>query len=313
MAKIMVTGATGLLGRAVVSQLSKTGEHRLIATGFSRAADDIYKLDLTCEVDVEGFISSNRPDVIIHCAAERRPDISANDPQATKALNVDATSVLAGAAKQHNAWLLYISTDYVFDGTSPTYSETERPNPLNFYGESKWYGEQVLLEACEDFAVLRVPILYGRVENVEESAILVLLRQLLNSQAQNIDHWAIRSPTSTKDIAIAIEQMLALHLEHSPLTGIYHFSGKQTMTKYQMLLNLADILQLSATHLSPVTEPSQSVKRPRDCTLSCRRLSRLGIASIIEFREGITDSLLHSQQALSLLGLSAEQITDLET
>ncbi|MCU8091656.1 SDR family oxidoreductase [Shewanella sp. SM20] len=303
MAKIMVTGATGLLGRAVVKQLELTG-HEVIATGFSRASERVHKLDLTAPLDVEAFIAREQPQVIVHCAAERRPDVSEQNPQAALALNLTASQALAMAAKANNAWLIYISTDYVFDGTQPKYAEDAATHPVNFYGESKLKGEEIVLDTSADFAVLRLPILYGQVEKLSESAVLVLVNQLIERRAQGVDHWAIRSPTSTADIAQAIDKMIAQHIEHSTVQGIYHFSAVETMTKYQMLLTLGDILQLSTAHLTPESTPTDNAKRPRDCTLSCARLAAQGICSEINFATGVRQALTLSSGALATLGLT---------
>ncbi len=303
MAKIMVTGATGLLGRAVVKQLELTG-HEVIATGFSRASERVHKLDLTAPLDVEAFIAREQPQVIVHCAAERRPDVSEQNPQAAFALNLTASQALAMAAKANNAWLIYISTDYVFDGTQPKYAEDAATHPVNFYGESKLKGEEIVLDTSADFAVLRLPILYGQVEKLSESAVLVLVNQLIERRAQGVDHWAIRSPTSTADIAQAIDKMIAQHIVASIVQGIYHFSAAETMTKYQMLLTLGEILQLSTAHLTPESTPTDNAKRPRDCSLSCARLAALGICSEINFATGVRQALTQSSGALATFGLT---------
>lgn len=303
MAKIMVTGATGLLGRAVVKQLELTG-HEVVATGFSRANDSVHMLDLTLPNAVADFISHHSPQVIVHCAAERRPDVSEQNPQAALALNLSASQALAQAAKANHAWLIYISTDYVFDGTQPKYAEDAATHPVNFYGESKRRGEEIVLNTSPDFAVLRLPILYGQVEKLSESAVLVLIQQLMDKRPQGIDNWAVRSPTSTADIANAIDKLIAQHIEHSIVQGIYHFSAAETMTKYQMLLTLGEILQLSTAHLTPESTPTDSAKRPRDCTLSCARLAALGICSDIDFATGARQALTQSSGALAALGLT---------
>lgn len=304
MAKIMITGATGLLGRAVKAQIEASQAHHVIATGFSRANAGIEKLDLTVAEQVDVFIAHHQPDVIVHCAAERRPDVSEQDPSAALALNLGATKALAESAKKYGCWVIYISTDYVFDGTAPNYSESDKPNPVNFYGESKWRGEQILQEVSNEFAVLRLPILYGQVEQVSESAILVLLKQLIDKQTQEVDHWAVRSPTSTQDIAGAIEKMLELKLNDIELSGIYHFSGQEVMSKYQMLLVLGEMLGYSTQHLSPISSPKDSAKRPKDCTLNCDRLSLLGIYSQLSFKSGVSKALTASKPALSALGMT---------
>ncbi|MCP3128722.1 SDR family oxidoreductase [Shewanella sp. KJ2020] len=303
MAKIMVTGATGLLGRAVIKQLELTG-HEVVATGFSRASDSVHRLDLTLPNAVADFVSHHSPQVIVHCAAERRPDVSEQNPQAALALNLSASQALAQAAKANHAWLIYISTDYVFDGTQPKYAEDAATHPVNFYGESKRRGEEIVLNTSPDFAVLRLPILYGQVEKLSESAVLVLIQLLMDKRPQGIDNWAVRSPTSTADIANAIDKLIAQHIERSIVQGIYHFSAAETMTKYQMLLTLGEILQLSTAHLTPESTPTDSAKRPRDCTLSCARLAALGIRSDIHFATGVRQALTQSSGALAALGLT---------
>lgn len=318
MAKIMVTGATGLLGRAVVKQLELTG-HEVVTTGFSRANDSVHRLDLTHPNAVADFVSLHCPQVIVHCAAERRPDVSEQNPQAALALNLSASQALAQAAKANHAWLIYISTDYVFDGTQPKYAEDAATHPVNFYGESKLKGEEIVLSIDPDFAVLRLPILYGQVEKLSESAVLVLIQQLMDKRPQGIDDWAVRSPTSTADIANAIDKLIALHLQslhlqqshlqqshlqETTVQGIYHFSAAETMTKYRMLLTLGEILQLSTAHLTPESTPMDSAKRPRDCTLSCGRLAALGIRSDIDFATGARQALMQSSGALAALGLT---------
>ncbi|MCL1139903.1 dTDP-4-dehydrorhamnose reductase family protein [Shewanella pneumatophori] len=320
MARIMITGASGLLGRAVVKHLAQHTEHQIIACGYSRAVAGGYQLDLTQADMVAEFVEQHKPDVIVHCAAERRPDISEQDPQAALALNAGATRSLALAASEHRAWLLYISTDYVFDGKAPQYTEVAQTNPVNFYGESKLQGEQIVLGIDSSFAVLRLPILYGDVEFLEESAVTVLLKHLspattvetnsLKRRAEHIDNWAIRSPTSTDDIASAITKMLGLHLmSQKALTGRYHFSAGQTMTKYQMLLQMAEILNVSHSHLIAVTSATDSAKRPKDCTLSCERLASLGIKSEVPFSLGMLNVLQHMPPAL-LDGLSRQALQE---
>lgn len=306
MANIMVTGATGLLGRAVVKQLTAAG-HKVIATGFSRAEANIYKLDLTQAITVEAFIAHERPEIIVHCAAERRPDVSEHSPEQALTLNLSASQTLAKAAKQHGAWLLYISTDYVFDGTTPPYAEDAAPNPVNFYGESKLQGETCVLNTDSRFAVLRLPILYGEVTQLSESAVLVLINQLLDSRPQRVDAWAIRSPTSTADIAGAIAKLIKRQLHAADVSGIYHFSAPQTMTKYQMLLGLGELLAIDTAHLTPEMTPMDSAKRPQNCTLSCGRLAALGIYSELEFSAGLNQALAQSSAALAAVGLKLKE------
>ncbi|KIO36797.1 dTDP-4-dehydrorhamnose reductase family protein [Shewanella sp. cp20] len=303
MLKIMITGATGLLGRALVDRFADEAV-TVLACGYSRADAGMHRLDLTDARAVSQFIQTHRPDVILHCAAERRPDVSERDPSAAKALNLAATRQLAKAAEANGAWVCYISTDYVFDGTSPDYGEEAQTNPLNFYGETKRQGELALLDVSGDFAVLRLPILYGPVESIEESAVLVMLKQLATQAPSSQDDWAVRSPTSTLDIASALVKLVARQQRLGDVAGIYHFSGSERMTKYQMLNKMAESLGLSCRHVSPLSSPNDSAQRPEDCSLSMARLNSLAIKSEIDFEQGVKYSLSRSGDALAKIGLA---------
>ncbi len=140
MTKVLVTGASGLLGRAVVAAFKQQTQLQVVAAAFSRANAGDYRLDLTDSKAVDACLAEVQPDMIIHCAAERRPDVSEQNPEAALNLNVQASADLAHAAQRHNVWLLYVSTDYVFDGQRGNYAESDLPNPVNFYGQSKWQG-----------------------------------------------------------------------------------------------------------------------------------------------------------------------------
>lgn len=115
MSKVLVTGITGLLGRALRTELP-TGDIEVVGTGLTRAQGDVRRLDLLDTASVEELFAAEKPDVVIHAAAERRPDVSQADPDGTRQLNIDATGTVADAAKKVGTWVLYLSTDYVFDG-----------------------------------------------------------------------------------------------------------------------------------------------------------------------------------------------------
>ncbi|KAJ3278878.1 Methionine adenosyltransferase 2 subunit beta, partial [Blyttiomyces sp. JEL0837] len=168
--KVLVTGASGLLGRAVFNAFDKDGKYDVIGLAFSRATDRLEKLDLTDFPAVETYLSTHLPTVIIHCAAERRPDKAESDKAGVLKLNVDTVRHLASISKKFNAWFLYISSDYVFDGRNPPYNVNDKPNPINFYGETKLAGEVGCLEGNQEAVVVRIPVLYGDAKTVDESA-----------------------------------------------------------------------------------------------------------------------------------------------
>ncbi|KAM7373795.1 hypothetical protein PAMP_006498 [Pampus punctatissimus] len=248
--RVLVTGATGLLGRAVCREFENNGWF-IIGTGYRRARPRLIRCDLTDEDTIKALLHEYNPDVIVHCAAERRPDVVERHTEAAVNLNVHATATLAKEAG---------STDYVFDGRNPPYGEDDSPNPLNLYGRSKLEGERETLRHCPGAVVLRVPVLYGEVESVSESAVTSL--------------W--------------------LKVQEDPsIRGIFHFSGKEQMTKYEMAVAIAQAFNLPSNHLIPLTEqPAASALRPINSQLNCSRLELLNLSVLPRsFTSAITDCL----------------------
>ncbi|KAF3182558.1 hypothetical protein TWF225_006465 [Orbilia oligospora] len=283
--KVLVTGATGLLGRQVVRAFDEAG-WEVIGTGFSRANPPrILKLDITDQEDVEKVLDDVKPAIIIHCAAEKSPDRCASDPDGTKALNVAASQLLAEQTAARNIVLVYISTDYVFDGTpgGAPYEADAETSPPNFYGETKRDGEIAVIKASDRAVVLRVPLLFGSGDN-SESAVNILIDTIWNKSGKekvDMDHWAIRYPTNTEDVARVLKDIAEKYTSEDPtkLPRILQFSSEDRCTKYEICERLAQALGLPMPHIvaNSTVDPNPSVKRPYDCHLSTKALKDLGI------------------------------------
>ncbi|XP_032707880.1 methionine adenosyltransferase 2 subunit beta [Lontra canadensis] len=234
-----------------------------------------------------------QPHVIVHCAAERRPDVVENQPDAASQLNVNASGNLAKEAALIGAFLIYISSDYVFDGTNPPYREEDVPSPLNLYGKTKLEGEKAVLENNLGAAVLRIPVLYGEVEKLEESAVTVMFDKVqFSNKSANMDHWQQRFPTHVKDVATVCRQLAEKRMLDPSIKGTFHWSGNEQMTKYEMACAIADAFNLPSSHLRPITDsPVLGAQRPRNAQLDCTKLETLGIGQRTPFRIGIKESL----------------------
>ncbi|RMJ19803.1 hypothetical protein CDV36_000529 [Fusarium kuroshium] len=294
---VLVTGATGLLGREVSASFGLRGWN-VKGTGYSRA-DGIstLKVDLSNESEVASLLDETKPQVIVHCAAQRFPDKVDKDPEAARALNVAASKSLAQLAADRGIFVIYISTDYVFPGVpgDAPYEADAEPRPTNLYGQTKLDGERAVLETFSKAGkeglgvVLRVPVLYGNAETPAESAVNVLMDALWKAQTQgievNMDHWAIRYPTNTEDIGRVCHDISVKYLDTAPgdRTGLPHilqFSSEDRMTKYEIVQLFGEIMGLSTEGIKPNTEgndPNASVQRPYDCHLSTKALRDLGI------------------------------------
>lgn len=267
--KVWVTGATGLCGRAVVEVLKEKFE--VLPTAFSRAKGETLKVDLTSDLEVKAFFEEHKPDALIHLAAERKPDICENNKQVTDSLNIQATQSLAQLCKAYDCWFLYLSTDYVFDGTAPPYKPDSATNPLNYYGISKLRGEEVSISENDQAAILRVPVLYGKVEDLGESAITSIAKLVLAGEEAKVDHWATRFPTLVDDVGKVIAKMLS-----GKPSGIFHYSGEEAITKYETAVMMAEKLCLQSAHL--IAEPNQkgTALRPKNAELDTSSLQTAG-------------------------------------
>ena len=187
--------------------------------------------------------------------------------------------------------MLYISTNYVFDGTSPPYTPVSVTNPLNLYGESKLEGERTMWQNVVSGGILRLPILYGEVETLDESSVTQIASALVAQSEIGIDDWANRYPTFVDDVAYVCRQMLEYRSENSEFSGTYHWSGNQPMTKYQMAHVMAEVLESAVDHIVPVKHPPIGAPRPQDCQLDCTDLKALGIGKQTAFLEAIRITL----------------------
>jgi len=300
--RVLITGATGLIGRELMQALSPPrwevlglGRSRGLADGETRSCD------LTEDGAAEKVIQEFQPEVIVHLAAERRPDAVAKDPGRARRLNVDVVQQLATACRRMKIWLLFVSTDYVFDGTQPPYSHDAVPNPLNGYGKQKYEGEKIVeLEQSNgqvpsqwDWSVLRVPLLYGYVQFLGESSVTDLYDKLRQGQLSEADDLQKRYPTHCGDVAKVLRRMIEVHVDGNKMTGYFHFQAAECLTKYDMVRVIGEVADIDITNVI-ASKVAAKVARPEDSQLDCSRLeSYLGDLSQFRrsFREGVYDGL----------------------
>ena len=266
--KILITGSNGLLGQHLVKLLIETTTHEIIATsrGENRlpfTSSERYKyfsLDITDGIAVNDFILLQKPDVIIHAAAMTQPDACEENEVECWNVNVTATRFLTDAAEKVNARFIYISTDFVFDGLHGPYKETDRPNPVNYYGSSKLAAEKSVVTSKLQWTIVRTVLVYGNILVGNRSNVISWVKENLeNSKPIKVvsDQW--RTPTYIEDLAKGISLVLEKNA-----TGIYHISGEEGMSPYDMAVATADYLHLDKSLMTKVNADTftQSARRP---------------------------------------------------
>ena len=266
--KILLTGSNGLLGQHLVKLLIETTTHEIIATsrGENRlpfTSSEHYKyfsLDITDGIAVNDFILSHQPDAIIHAAAMTQPDACEENLVECWNVNVTATRFLTDAAEKVNARFIYISTDFVFDGLHGPYKETDRPNPVNYYGSSKLAAEKSVVTSKLQWTIVRTVLVYGNILVGNRSNVISWVKENLeNNHPIKVvsDQW--RTPTYVEDLAKGI----LLVLEKNA-TGIYHISGEEGLSPYDMAVATADYLHLDKSLMTKVNADTftQSARRP---------------------------------------------------
>lgn len=281
MFSVAVIGASGLVGRAVVEAINGYAGWRVVGTAHRRADAKTVALDIRDVAAIDAFVDCHAPDAIVITAAERRPDVCENHPELARQLNVDAVRAIAAAAHRCDAWVLSISTDYVFDGTRAPYRIDDAPCPINAYGRSKLEGEKALAETTDFGCTLRLPLLFGHITDWQESAVTSLVPAVLASAAPGaapalMDAWATRYPTFTDDVAHVIRQLLERTASGNPVCGLAQWSGDEPMTKLDIATRLARAMDVNA-RLTASNTSTDATPRPRDCHLDSSRLEALGI------------------------------------
>ncbi len=295
---ILLTGASGLLGRSLMPSLAPLAagsSGTLVGLAYSRAAAPLISLDLTAEAAVRAAFAGYSPDLVVHSAAERRPDAVDGNPAAAEKLNVGATALLARLAAARRARFVYVSTDYVFDGSNPPYRPDSPTNPLNAYGRMKLAGEDAVREAYRDaglgegeWAIVRIPILHGHVEALSESPVTELAAKVFAGSPFKAEDWASRYPAHADDVARAVALVCGRLAEGEG--GIYHFAGAEMLTKYGMARTIAEAFGFDPDLIESDPRPPAGAPRPKDCRLDGSRLRMLGFAPSIAFADGVREA-----------------------
>ena len=263
--KILITGSNGLLGQKLTELLEKDQTVELIATAARPSALPITSgkfqlLDITDPNAVDDVFDQYKPEVIINTAAMTQVDHCETQREACWKSNVEAVGNLVRAARRNNAHLIHVSTDFIFDGTQEMLDETAVPNPVNFYGESKLAGEQVIRESDISWCIIRTVLVFGVTKDMSRSNIVLWVKNSLE-QGKTIqvvnDQW--RTPTLAEDLALGC--YLAAKKKAK---CVYNISGKDYLSAYDIAMRTAEFFKLDKSLIKETdsTRFTQPARRP---------------------------------------------------
>ena len=265
--EVLVTGANGMLGRRLVRKLVEKN-YDVIATAKGPSKFEVnsekpveYRsLDITDGPSVNALINEVRPDVIVHTAAMTQVDECELHKIDCWNTNVTATRFILDAAKEIHSRIIFISTDFVFDGLSGPYKEDDEPNPVNYYGSSKLAAEKAVMESGVDWAIVRTVLVVGNTGDGQRQNILTWVKEKLEKGEKiKVVDDQVRTPTYVEDLAEGIILVLEKNKK-----GIFHIAGKDTLTPYQIANQTADFLKLNSALIEKagMDNFSQAALRP---------------------------------------------------
>jgi dTDP-4-dehydrorhamnose reductase len=271
--KLLITGAGGLLGSAVTTSAVRKYEVYSAFNIHPPTGGTPIKLELLDTEQIGSMVKTTKPDAIIHAAALTDVDKCEREHDLADKVNHEATAVLSEAAKMVGAYLLYVSTDYVFDGTKGMYKEEDKTGPVDYYGLTKLRGEQSVKASGAEHCIARGSVVYGaRPAAGKANFALWLIDRLRNGQRIRVLEDQYVCPT----INLSFAQMI-LEATERRLTGTFHLAGATRVSRYEFAKALAETLDLDSDLLEPVLmkDMNWTAKRPRDSSLDVSKASSM--------------------------------------
>lgn len=256
--KVLVTGANGQLGYDVVKELQK---QNIECYGTSRQDFDIVDFEAT-----EKFITNYMPDAVIHCAAYTAVDKAEDEQGLCYLVNASATENIAEICRKINAKMLYISTDYVFDGTKDGFYEVDdEPNPINVYGKTKLLGEEAVQKILDKYFVVRISWVFGEHGN---NFVKTMLRLGKERKEINVVADQYGSPTYTADLVPLLVEMI-----QTDKYGIYHATNEGVCSWAEFAEEIFKIagMDVKVNYITTAEYPTRA-KRPMNSRLSKEKL-----------------------------------------
>jgi len=279
MKTVLVTGSDGMLGKDIVSHLCKKNYRVIPST--------IQSMNIVDDNQVAKTLSSHHPDVVIHAAAYTAVDKAETEKGKCMAVNFKGTENIARHCEKVGSDLIYISTDYVFDGFKEMpYVESDIPHPINVYGQSKFLGEEAVKKYAGRYMICRTSWLQGLHGIFGMSFIEKIFRLARSEKELKVIHDQRARPTFCFDFAVILELLMA-----KEESGIFHITNSGDCSWFELAKTALEFDQQKDVKLIPVSseEFKFPAKRPRNSLLDAPRLKNLGIPHPRHWKEALKE------------------------
>lgn len=295
MKRVLIIGANGFTGRRVLEMMASKGLYELYGLSLS---NDIFpskgyhfiNADITNFEAIKELFEKIKPNVVINCAAISVPDFCDKNREIADLVNFHSVCNLSDLCNETESRFIQLSTDFVFDGEKRSpYNEDDLPNPVNYYGQTKLMAENYIVNSCNNFAIARVIVVYGkRYAGQHGNIIQLVYDRLISKQPITVvnDQW--RSPLFVDDAARGIES-----LAESNKNGIFHLSGNDIVSISEIAYLVADIMKLDSNLINSVStlEMKEVIKRPSYSALNNDKIKNEYFFSPTSLVQGILLSL----------------------
>jgi dTDP-4-dehydrorhamnose reductase len=281
--KLLITGTSGLLGNKI-ADVAKHNYEVIPTHNTKPLHSNSLKLEITNLNEALSIFNKLEPNIVIHTASETNVDKCETEKEHAWKTNVEGTRNITEACKNVGAKLIYISTDYVFDGEKGLYNEEDKPNPVNYYGLTKLEGERQVIEHSENYAVLRTSVLYGW-HPWKQNFVTWVINQLKQEKEINVvdDHY--NTPTLADNLA-----EIAIEVAEKDRRGLYHASGRERISRYEFAKQIARTFNLNAEIVKPAKMSQLTAwiaKRPRDSSLNTSKIQKQLKTKPLDITEGL--------------------------
>jgi len=284
--KFLVTGSAGLVGHRITKDLVQKGE--TVYSGYHKSKPEFgipVVMDLGFPEKIKNTIEKINPEVIIHLAALTNVDLCESEKELAMQINAHATDIIAQQAKKQNAFMSYVSTDYVFDGVNGLKKEDDVTNPIDFYGKSKLEGEKAVMNLPSNWCIARISTPYGT-HKTKTSFPAWVIKNIQEKNQINVIVDQFTSPTYVANLSRMLIEVI-----NRKINGIIHLSGATRISRFNMAKLIVEKMNLDKNFLKPTNMDKMKwvAKRPKDSSLDISKASSILNEKPFTINSGLDD------------------------